>query len=593
MRRSFLPARAMATYSIKLMNDHRKNLSYKQKLFFYFVIIFAVFTIGILLFEQSREHEFKTGALTEKLDVYAGMVNTVFMRSGNYSAIDSLSGVFPPDIRLTLINSMGRVLYDNVLTDTLELENHAGRPEIRYARRNGTGVFIRTSSSTNQAYLYYAKRFNNYYVRVALPYNIQVKDFLRPGNGFIYFILCLFVLMLFVINYVAGRFGRSIRQLRDFALAVEKGENIPVIHFPHDELGEIGARITDDYQSMKESRRNIALEREKLLQHVHSSGEGICFFTSGRGVEFYNSLFIQYLNTIIDGENINPSGLLNHPAFEKVKAFLDMPAAGQQYFETTMNCQGKHFIVRVNRFDDSGFEVTINDVTQLEKTRLLKQEMTGNIAHELRTPVTGIRGYLETVLEQPLDADKQWYFIKKAYGQTLVLSELIRDMGLITKMEGAPQLFTVEPVSIAELIDDVCAGLEPALQEKQITVNNKITGDVVVRGNRQLLYSIFRNLTENVIGYAGAGVSVIINRYSEDKEFYYFSYADTGVGIPGEHLPRLFERFYRVSEGRSRDTGGSGLGLSIVKNAVLFHKGAITAKNRAGGGLELLFTLPK
>jgi signal transduction histidine kinase len=165
---------------------------------------------------------------------------------------------------------------------------------------------------------------------------------------------------------------------------------------------------------------------------------------------------------------------------------------------------------------------------------------------------------------------------------------------LLTKIEEVPQSFKSEPVNIHLLLETLRNDLEVPLREKGIKMEAHIPENTLVNGNSNLLYSIFRNLTDNVIRYAGNDVTVFINTYNEDADFYYFSYSDTGVGIPDErHLNRLFERFYRVSEGRTRDTGGSGLGLSIVKNAVLFHKGNIVAKNRTGGGLEFLFRLSK
>jgi signal transduction histidine kinase len=240
-----------------------------------------------------------------------------------------------------------------------------------------------------------------------------------------------------------------------------------------------------------------------------------------------------------------------------------------------------------------GNEIVTDDQTKQEHTRRLKQEMTGNITHELRTPVTGIRGCLETVLEHRLAPETKQYFIESAYRQVLNLSELIQDMSLITKIEEAPQSFKLETVSLDDLLLQLKQELGAQLDEKHIDMQWN-TGHALVRGNRNLLYSIFRNLTDNVIRYAGSDLRIIITRYRKDRHFYYFSYADTGVGIPGEqHLSRLFERFYRINEGRTRDTGGSGLGLSIVKNAVAFHHGSITAQNRPGGGLEFLLKLPR
>jgi signal transduction histidine kinase len=246
----------------------------------------------------------------------------------------------------------------------------------------------------------------------------------------------------------------------------------------------------------------------------------------------------------------------------------------------------------VNIFEDKEFEVVLNNITRQEKTRLLKQEMTGNIAHELRTPVTSIRGYLETVLENSLDEEKKKHFITRAYQQTMVLSELIQDMSLITKMEEAPQSFKMENVNIHQLLQTLKTDLALSLQEKNIDMQWTIPDDLNVEGNQNLLYAIFRNLTDNVIRYAGENINIRISKYNEDKDFYYFLFYDTGAGIADEsHLNRLFERFYRINEGRTRDSGGSGLGLSIVKNAVAFHKGTITVKNRKEGGLEFLFKI--
>ncbi|MDR2130939.1 MAG: HAMP domain-containing histidine kinase [Odoribacteraceae bacterium] len=571
--------------------------SYGQKLFLCFLVIFVLFTVGVAWFEQVRERENKTKALEERLDAYAVMVHTALRRPGADvpRALDSLLVLFPREIRLTLIDSTGAVWFDNEIRETASLENHATRPEITGARAKGEASDVRVSASNDRKYLYHARFVAGCYVRVALPYDIHVRHFLQPDNLFLYYIVTLFVVVILLANYISRRFGRSIRQLRDFTNAVDRGGEMPfTVSVSRDELGEIVTKIAENYRRIKESEQEIALEREKLLQHVHGLEEGVCFFSADGSVEFYNGLFIQYLNTITDEANGDPLMLFSDKAFAQVSSFLDSRVGRDAYFETRVNKQGKNFAVRVNVFDDKSFEIIINDITNQEKTRLLKQEMTGNITHELRTPVTAIRGCLETVLSRALDPEKERHFIRSAYNQVLALSELIQDMSLITKMEDAPQSFQLEPVNISALLTDLRNDLELLLQEKRIQMDWNMPDDLRVKGNRNLIYSIFRNLTDNAIRYAGNDVSVHVSIYREDKRFYYFSYADTGVGIPDEHhLNRLFERFYRINEGRTRDTGGSGLGLSIVKNAVAFHKGTIIVKNRAGGGLEFLFGLPK
>ena len=568
------------------------KLSYKIRLFLYFSFIFTIFTIGIVAFEKSRDRKLKTEALAEKLDAYIEVLNAGLL-IGNGSVtqtLDTLIELFPPNIRFSLIDKDGNVLFDNSIEDLARLENHAQRPEVIDALKSGKGTDIRTSASNSEAYLYYAKKIGNQYFRIALPYNIQTQRFLKTDNAFLYFIILFFFVILILVQIGTDRFGKSIKQLRDFALSSKK-EEFEEFKFPNDELGEIGLKIAENYHQLKESKKEVVSEREKLLQHVHSSDEGICFFSPDKKVEFYNGLFIQFLNTLTEEPGSDPSDILLDETFIDINKFIS--ERGSNYFETLVKKQGKTFSLRVNIFEDHSFEIILNDITKQGKTRQLKQEMTSNIAHELRTPVTSIRGYLETVLEQPLDDEKKKYFITQAFDQTIVLSELIQDMSLITKMEEAPQLFKMEKINIAQTLDKLKKDLSSLLKEKKIDMQWTIPNDSVLEGNKNLIYSIFRNLTDNAIRYAGEGIKIHVNEYKEDKDFNYFSFYDTGVGVDEIHLNRLFERFYRISEGRTRDAGGTGLGLSIVKNAVSFHKGTITAKNRKDGGLEFIFQLHK
>ena len=589
---------------IKIKKRHFQ-LSYKQKLTLYFFVIFSLFTIGIIIFEQSRERKFRTEALEEKLDAYAEIIENGKLGIENDENYFQLS-TFNFPFRLTLIDQRGDVIYDNAIDENDLSETHAARPEIIQAKANGKGSHIRTSATNNQKYFYYARQSGNIFIRVALPYDIQVQKFLKSDNLFLYYIIFLFIISLLLIYYVADRFSDSIKKLRDYVysieheeLKMENGKNNFQFstfnsQFPNDELGEIGEKIIDNYEQIRKRKKELILEREKLLQHVHSSGEGLCFFSSDKKVGLYNGLFIQYLNIITAESSSDPSLVFSDPSFKEIAGFLSGTGNNRDYYETQISKQGKHFNIRVNVFDDRSFEIIINDISKLEKARLLKQEITSNIAHELRTPVTSIRGYLEIALKQDLNEETAHNFLTKAHDQTIVLTELIQDMSLITKMEESPSSFKKENVHIEELLHRLKEELNEPLSERNISFEWKNMEQVVVLGNRNLLYSIFRNLTDNAIRYAGANITVMVSKYNEDNGFYYFSFSDTGNGIDGEHhLNRLFERFYRVNEGRTRDTGGSGLGLSIVKNAILFHRGAIVAKNRAGGGLEFLFKLSK
>jgi len=155
------------------------------------------------------------------------------------------------------------------------------------------------------------------------------------------------------------------------------------------------------------------------------------------------------------------------------------------------------------------------------------------------------------------------------------------------------ELFEIKTVNINNIISDVIENLGSRLAEKGIKCKLKINDNIVVNGNDSLLSSVFQNLIENTVNYAGENIKIEITNYMEDKKFHYFSYSDSGVGIPEEHLKRIFERFYRIDSGRTREMGGTGLGLSIVKNAILLHKGKVSARNKPDGGIEFLFSLAK
>ena len=183
--------------------------------------------------------------------------------------------------------------------------------------------------------------------------------------------------------------------------------------------------------------------------------------------------------------------------------------------------------------------------------------------------------------------------LERCYAQSNRLSRLLRDISVLTRMDEAANMIDMERVDISLLVGNIINEVALELDEKHITVVNSLKKSIQIKGNYSLIYSIFRNLMDNAIAYAGANIQININCFREDEGFYYFSFADTGVGVSPEHLNRLFERFYRVDKGRSRKLGGTGLGLAIVKNAVIIHGGSISAKNNQGGGLEFVFTLAK
>lgn len=228
-----------------------------------------------------------------------------------------------------------------------------------------------------------------------------------------------------------------------------------------------------------------------------------------------------------------------------------------------------------------------------DKTRL-KRQLTQNIAHELKTPVSSIQGYLETIIDNPdLDEMTRNDFLERCHAQSERLGNLISDITLLSKIDDAFTSFSTEEIDVEAMLQNIRKATELDLEAKKMKFLILIPPGTKVHGSQQLIYSIFRNLTDNAIAYAGEGTTITVQCLKEEKNKLWFSFSDNGAGVPPEHLTHLFERFYRVDKGRSRKLGGTGLGLAIVKNAVLLHGGTINVQIAHSGGLDFHFSLNK
>lgn len=418
----------------------------KRLLLRYYIPLFLLFSIAVLAFQYNREKQYKADMLNALLGDTNDMIYNYFeSKNGSFDNIDSLIAIFPhTEVRVTIIDLKGKVVFDNAVQDVAHMENHLTRREIRIALQKGIGSDIRTSHTNHKRYYYHATKYGNCYVRSSLPYNVNITSLLRPDNIFLYFWLALTFIIAAVLFYVSNKYM-------------------------------------------------VTLHRE-----------------------------------------------------------------------------------------------------QLEHDAAVRRRLTHQVAHELKTPLSSIIGYMETLFDNPdIAPDRQRFFIERSHAQAERLNLLLQDILMLNQINEAPQSVQMEPLLLNKVVQTVLDDVELKLKEKNMEVYTSFGGDIWLKANPILLYSIFRNLLDNAIAYAGENIKVSLILTGEDAKLYHFSFSDNGVGVASEHLPFLFDRFYRVDKGRSRKTGGTGLGLSIVKNAVELHRGAISVKNRNGGGLEFIFSLHK
>lgn len=561
-----------------------------------YLALFVVFAGVLLVFQWQRERQIRRQMLGQQLGEAAHIVNKLLeIHPADYGLVER---VLKDTVRLTVIDLQGNVLFDNLHESPMA--NHMGRPELEQARLDGSGDAVRMSTTFGCRFFYYAEAFPTRYVRVALPYDIAQPILLGRNGMFLFLLALLFTLGLLGLLFMSDRLGRSLSKLREFAMMAREGEIPQSIEMPHGELGDIGREIIQAYTLLDKSNRNIKLEQEKMRQHFMHMKEGVAMFTAEGQLVYSNSYFVQYLNLVHHEPVVAPDGVFDYGEFAALRDFRDVSF---RRMEGNLENTSKQLCLAAGSaqiqaelliFSDCSHELVLRDVTQALEQKKLKREMSSNIEHELRTPVTMVQGYLETMLTaESMSAEQGHHFLEKAYQQAQRLADLIGDITTLSMAEEVSTHLVKSDVDLGGLFDTMVQELQVDLEAQRMQAVNALPEGLEVKGDAKLLEAVVRNLLVNSIRYAGEGAVVTLRLLADEPGVRIFSYSDTGVGVPASALSRLFERFYRVDKGRSRAQGGSGLGLAIVKNVIMAHGGEVYAKSVEPHGLEIQFTLPK
>lgn len=560
---------------------NRFSISFSKRLFFSVVSMFLIFVACVLFFQHRREQNYQQNLLRTQLEGYNALIADRIEIKG-WDALPALNDYirqkFSTQLHVVIIRQEGRVVFDN-LKDVQQATNDTDTDGSFYA----VSVFPDS----------------NLLIRSSLPNKESWSTFFEADRDFIWFSIIITSFLVFFFYHYVRRLGLSINQLRSFAQSAEANNVDWDYQFPSNELGDISKSIVQIYKRLKRTKEKMYIEREKLISHLSISREGLAIFRPNKELILSNALFNRYMDLLSDKNLHSVDDFFSIKELEPIVRFINRePGCNESLDERrmplTIEKGGRVFIVVCFVFHDNSFEVSINDITQQEAQARIKRQLTQNISHELKTPVSSIQGYLETILETPdIPHEMEQKFLQRCYAQSNRLTHLLQDISSLNRMDGASQMIDMEAVDIAVIVRNIQREMALLLEERNMHVDNQLPEHLPMTGNSSLLCSVFTNLFSNAISYAGEGRTITIKCFRDDGNYYYFSFADNGVGVASEHLSRLFERFYRVDKGRSRKLGGTGLGLAIVKNAIHLHGGSISAKIALGGGLEFVFSLKK
>jgi len=514
------------------------------------------------------------------------------------------------DRRVTVIDARGRVLGDSrVPADSIALlQNHADRPEVRAALSGGIGEATRRSWTIREELFYIAEplerlttgdstRPPSAVLRLSMPIS-KAYEFGRRWQRHLWIAVSTVFLVVLAGGYLLGRrIDRRLRLLRQSAEMLGSGDlgvRIPID--THDELGAL-ARVL---RSMAEHLRTKLMElqaerdmREAVLAHLPL---GIALLSPGLTIEHANDRFWSIVG-VERGLGPAPSlAMTRQAALEEVAEDAIRRGASVRrevalYIEERRDYEVS--VVPVSRGEAPGaWLLTIEDLKPERTMANLRREFVANASHELKTPLTSIRGYAETLLQGGLDDEaNRARFVETIHAQAVRLEALVEDLLELADLERPDAVLDLKDWDMATVAREMVAGLEDLAKRRGLTLRLEARPGVHVRMDRKRVELALRNLLDNAIKYTDAG-SVLVSVETTPAGTR-VSVADTGRGIESEHLPRLFERFYRVDRGRSRALGGTGLGLSIVKHVVELHGGRVGVESAPGRGSTFWFEIPR
>jgi len=578
----------------------RNSLFYKVFGTYLVITLIAMLVVGLYATRQIKSK------LMERIDTeltsYTQIISTTPSLSKIISEIASLSKT--SDARVTLIGSDGVILADSD-GKASEMDNHLNRPEVQEARVKGTGRSIRFSTTLGINTLYVALPIKEGpaikgYIRLARPLT-EVKHYIQEINLLILQSFLIVGILSFLIAFVfTSRLTSPIHEMEQFTERLLDGEDPGslMIH-SSDETGRLARNINSMVMRLTEKIQFADEEKGKLESLLASMEDGILLLDANDRIEAINDASKKMFSTRFR----DIVGRTTLEAFRNI----DMQEALDRFKETGEPVSQEIILEEDQRALDVTVSpvhglpenegktiIVLHEVTRLKKLEKVRADFVANVTHEIKTPLTAILGFIETLEGGAIEeSETAKNFLRTIHEHAERLDRLVDDLLVISNAELGEIHFSFETVSLNGVIENALIVIERKASEKKLIVKKEIPDDLPsIWGDRDRLHQILLNVLDNAVKFTPDSGTVSIKAFDGRDGNVYIEISDTGIGIPNGEIPRLGERFYRVDKARSRELGGTGLGLSIVKHLMTAHKGRVEIKSHVGTGTTVLLIFP-
>jgi two-component system phosphate regulon sensor histidine kinase PhoR len=575
------------------------------KLLAAFVLVIAAATVT---FDFSVHHAWKDSLLQQielnlrqKTQMFVNHVNSVGALSlldqkqtGGAEQVARLQRIVVEDgraagARATIIDSHGKVWADSE-ADPASMENHAQRAEFVAALKGDVGTDTRRSRTVGVSFLYVAAPVTGGAVRLAYPLSDVEAALIRVRRHLLFGSLLAFVVALVISGIAAQSTARRLHRIMRFADRIAAGDLAARIEEPSgDEIGQVATSLDKTARHLEESFAALQTSQRQLETLLNSMQDAVIAVSADDRVQWAN----QTMDKLVPQHTRK-----NAPLVETVRD-PDFLTAVRGASETrkvftaraASIVPGRTFDVTAAPMPGGGAVAVLRDLTETERVEKTRRDFIANVSHELRTPLTSIQGYTETLLDSAPDNNHSRDFLEIIRKSALRMSRLTEDLLTLARVESGEQRFDIQPSAPADLLQEAVQSFREIARMQNVELKVEGHASAQVGADPEAIHQVFSNLVDNALKYAQSGGRIVLGArpVPEGVEFFV---QDFGPGIPSEHLPRLFERFYRVDKARSRESGGTGLGLAIAKHIVLAHRGTIRAQSELNHGSMFLFTLP-